>query len=98
LDDGQVTRRKVAVELRDVGVVLDTVDAGQGVGVDARAAHEHESHVVDQRAGERHGVDHPAQQVAADARPTGYQPSGWRTWPGLPGYVRRAHGPGWALV
>src|SRR5690606_37589025 len=27
-----------------------------------------------------------------------YQPSGCRTWPGLPGYVRRAHGPGWALV
>ena len=25
-------------------------------------------------------------------------PSGTRTWPGQPGYIRRSHGPGWALV
>jgi 2-polyprenyl-6-methoxyphenol hydroxylase-like FAD-dependent oxidoreductase len=25
-------------------------------------------------------------------------PQGTRTWPGQPGYMRRCHGPGWALV
>jgi flavin-dependent dehydrogenase len=25
-------------------------------------------------------------------------PQGTRTWPGQPGYIRRCHGPGWALV
>ena len=25
-------------------------------------------------------------------------PQGTRTWPGQPGYIRRSHGPGWALV
>ena len=25
-------------------------------------------------------------------------PPGTRTWPGQPGYIRRSHGPGWALV
>ncbi len=25
-------------------------------------------------------------------------PPGTRTWPGRPGYIRRCHGPGWALV
>ena len=69
LDDRQVAGRQVAIEVVDVADDLEALVARQRLGIDARAGDDDRPQPRNPRGGERMRVDHPAQQMPADAGP-----------------------------
>ena len=68
LDDGEVARREVAVQVGDEGADLDARGRSKALRVDAGAGHRDHAQAVDPPRGRRVGGDHAPQQRLAHAR------------------------------